>query len=319
MINRLKRRFDQYVDERPNVVIFIEKAKSWSPPGFYKIPIYEVILFIINEWKKDKLITRSKAIAFSLFLALFPAIIFLFTLLPLFTFVQDYTDALSDQFKEVIPTSAHTYIFSIINDLTSIKRGGLQSLGVVLALFFSSNGMMTLMSGFDKSYVGAFLPRVWWKKRLIAIVLTIILFFLLIISILVIVISDKVLDQLNVWIQMPNFLLNLLLNVKWLVSILLVYSGFSAIYKFGPSTFYNVPFINVGSILATIASLATSSGFSYFINSFGRYNEIYGSLGALIITMIWFQLNSMILLLGFEINAGLMVKAYMRRTQRLQN
>ncbi|MGB4959626.1 MAG: YhjD/YihY/BrkB family envelope integrity protein, partial [Saprospiraceae bacterium] len=129
-----------------------EWSKVTSPRGFSGITLYDVGTFLMAELKKDSLTTRANSVSFSLFLSIFPAIIFLFTLLPLFPVVQDYSLMMSDQLKGVIPQNAHDYIFSIINDITSIKRDGLLSIGAVLALLFSSNGMLSLMAGFDKAY-----------------------------------------------------------------------------------------------------------------------------------------------------------------------
>lgn len=215
---------------------------------------------------------------------------------------------LSDNLRGVIPKSAHDYIFGIINDITSIKRDGLLSLGAGLALFFSSNGMLTLMSGFDKAYNDTFKPRSWWQTRLIAIALTIVLSLLLIVSLVMMVVEGKVMNFLAEAYSIPNVVLVLVSSFNYLFSIFMVYTGISLIYTFGPSMHRRIPFINVGSVIATVLSLLTSLGFSYFINNFGRYNEVYGSIGALMVVMIWIQLNSFILLLGFELNASLAIK-----------
>jgi membrane protein len=262
---------------------------------------------LIKETQKDNLTTRANSISFSLFLSIFPAIIFIFTLLPLFAFVKDYTSMLSDQLQGVIPQSAHDYIFSIINDITSIERDGLLSFGAFASLFFSSNGMLTLMSGFDKAYNKAFKPRHWFKSRLIAIGLTVILSLLLVISLLMLVVETSVKAYLKAHLEFSDVFLATFTILNWIFSIALVYTGISLIYALGPSMHRRIPFINVGSVIATILSLATSLGFSYFINNFGKYNEIYGSIGALLVMLVWIQLNSFILLVGFELNASVAI------------
>lgn len=285
----------------------IQWTKSVSPPGFSGVPLYDVLRFVIIETQKDNLTTRANSISFSLFLSVFPAIIFIFTLLPLFTFVQDYTTILSTKLATVLPKTSHDYIFSVVDDIVSIKRDGLLSLGAIGALFFSSNGMLTLMSGFDKAYHHSFKPRVWWKSRLVAIGLTVVLTLLLIVSLMMMVLEGVLLDYIENVFHVSSFFLFGLSVFNWLFSIFLVYTGISLIYHFGPSMHRRIPFINVGSVIATIMSLTTSLGFSYFINNFGRYNEIYGSIGALIVMMIWIQVNSFILLVGFEMNASVIV------------
>lgn len=291
-------------------------ARVYSPPGFSGVTIHEVLTFVIEETQKDNLTTRANSISFSLFLSIFPAIIFLFTLLPLFPVVQDYTSMLSEQLVGVIPKNAHDYVFAIIYDITAIKRDGLLSLGAVLALFFSSNGMMTLMSGFDKAYNDTFKPRAWWKTRLIALALTVVLSLLLILSLIMMVVEGKVMTYLRNVYHISDGLLTTVSIFNWTFSIFMIYTGISLIYAFGPSMHRRISFINVGSIIATVLSLLTSLGFSYFINNFGRYNEIYGSIGALIVMMIWIQFNSFIMLVGFELNASLAVHRTLRYLQR---
>ena len=306
MIVRKKSLKQQFYD-LPFVQKTIAWSKVYSPTGFSGMTIYEVVTFVIEEIQKDSISTRANSIAFSLFMSIFPAIIFLFTLLPLFTIVQDYTAMLSDQLQGVIPQSAHDYIFSIITDITSIKRDGLLSLGAILALFFSSNGMLTLMSGFDKAYHQTFKPRHWIKTRLIALALTIVLSLLLIVSLIMMVVESKVIEYLKTELLIADSLLISVSIFNWLFAVFMVYTGISITYTYGPSMYRRIPFINVGSLLATFLSLLTSLGFSYFINNFGRYNEIYGSIGALIVMMVWIQFNCLILLIGFELNASIAV------------
>ena len=297
-------------------VPFVRRILSWSrrysPPGFSGISLFDTIHFLVQEVKKDNLTTRANSVAYSLFLSIFPATIFIFALLPLFPIVKDYTVLLSDQLRGVIPKSAHDYIFSIIYDITSIHRDGLLSAGALLALYFSSNGMETLMSGFDKAYHHTFKPRPWYKRRLVAIMLTVVLTILLIVSLIMVVLEDRAIEWLRHGYQLPEMALFLIAILNGLFAIVFVYTGISLIYTFGPSMHRRIPFINVGSIIATFLSLATSLAFSYFINNFGRYNELYGSIGALMVVLVWIQLNSFIILVGFELNASISVHKSIR-------
>ncbi len=309
-------KYKEYVLNIPVVASLIRWSKEYSPPGFGGVTIYQFISFVVQELKQDNITTRANSVAFSLFISIFPAIIFLFTLLPLFTVVQDYTMMLSKQLEGVIPENVHLYIFSIINDITSIKRDGLLSLGAVLALYFSSNGMLTLMSGFDKSYNDVFRRRPQWKSRLIALGLTLVLLLLLIVSLIITVVERKLMHWLSVEFAIPDSLLSITSFINWFISIMLIYTGISLIFTFGPSMYRRINFINIGAIVATVFTLLASLGFSYFINNFGRYNEIYGSIGALMVMMIWIQFNSLILLIGFELNASLVVQIYNNRSEK---
>jgi len=307
-LKRKIRNAREYIEGLPLVSKLIFWSKNYAPPGFGRVPLYHVILFILKEAKEDKLTTRANSVAYSLFLAIFPGILFLFTLLPLIPIVQDYTLMLDKNSQNLLPASTHDYLFGIIKDITSIKREGLLSLGVFLALFFSSNGMLTLMYGFDKSYENTFLYRSYLKKRLIALALTLVLILLFIIVLVVLVLGDQILQWIDNSFNIPVTLLFLTSTLfRWVLGIALIYTGISLIYRYGPSMYRKTRFINLGAIMATFLFIGITFIFSFAINKFGRYNELYGSLGALIVTMVWFQINAFILLVGFELNASIAV------------
>lgn len=298
----------EYIKNLPLISKIVFWSKNYTPPGFGRVPLYHVILFILKEAKEDKLTTRANSVAYSLFLAIFPGILFMFTLLPLIPIVQDYTLMLDKNSQNLLPSSTHDYLFGIIRDITSIKREGLLSLGAFLALFFSSNGMLTLMSGFDKSYENTFSRRSYIKKRLIALALTLVLSLLFIVVLLVLVLGDQILHWIDSRFNIPVTLLFLTSSMfRWILGITVIYTGISLIYRYGPSMYRKTSFVNLGAIMATFLFIAITFMFSFAINKFGRYNELYGSIGALIVTMVWFQINAFILLVGFELNASIAV------------
>ena len=306
----MKKYFEQLIFKMTHLPVLgriLQWSKSYSPPGFKGVAVYDVIQFIIDEANKDNITNRANSVAYSIFLAIFPAIIFLFTLLPLMPFIQDYTLIFSEYLEGLVPADAHVYLMEIIYDITSKRREGLLSLGVFLALFFSSNGMLTLMSGFDKTYHITFRTRNYFIKRLVAINLTLILTVLLIVSFFLVILGDSVFYWLYDTVHLPSGSLVILKFIKWFIAVSLVYTGVSIIYRYGPSMYKKIPFINIGSIVATALFLLSSIAFSYFINNFGRYNEIYGSIGALIVVLIWLQINAFIILVCFELNASVAV------------
>lgn len=289
----------------------LKQILAWSQktaiPGFSGVPIFNIVVFIYNEAMRDNITTRANAIAFSLFLAIFPAIITLFTLLPLMPFTTDYVALISSSLEDIIPTDAHNYLIDLITSITAVSREGLFSLGFILAVYFASSGMLTLMDGFDKSYKEVYKSRSWLRKRLVAINLMLILSTILIFSFVLVIVGNIALDQVVNYFNISLGLDIFLTILRWAVALLLIYSMITLIYRYGPSMFKRTPFINPGSILATVLSLLTSLGFSYFVNNFGRYNEIYGSIGALIVIMIWIQINAFVILIGYELNASIAV------------
>ena len=297
-----------WITQLPILKHLLKWSKSYALPGFSGVPSFYIAKFIFEEAEKDNLTMRANSIAFSLFISIFPAIIFLFTLLPHIPMVQDYVVIIDRNLKNVLPTNAHLYISQIIADITSIKRSGLLSFGFFLSILFASNGMITLMSGFDKSYNQVFSSRSFIKKRLIALGLTLVLSLLFIVVIIMVVVSGSFLTWLSSHYKINDFLLLLFsTGVRYILGILLIYTGISLIYQYGPSLFRKFPFINVGAITSSILFIIGTWLFSFFINNFGKYNEIYGSIGALIVIMIWFQVTSFILLVGFELNASVAV------------
>jgi len=294
------------LDKLPIIDTILKLTKKYSLPGFSGVPIYNVVKFIYNEAMKDDIVTRANSIAFNFFLSLFPAIIFLFTLLPMLPITADYITVFKNSTVDFIPEQAHEYLFSVIEGVSSIKRGGLQSLGFIFAMIFSSSGMLTLMYGFNKSYERVFKKRSYMKSRLVAMFLTILLGSIFLVSMLLIIFGQPllflVIEKLNIEHSAP------VVNIfKWLISFGVIYLGITSIYRFGSAMKKKIAWLNTGAVLATTLSIMSSLVFSFFINNFGRYNEIYGSIGALIVLLLWIQINAFVVLVGFELNAGIAV------------
>ena len=296
-----------YWDDFPLVDDFIDFLKRYALPGFQGVSFYTVLSFIYREIMRNDIITRANSVAFSIFLSLFPTIIFFFTLIPLFPVSADYLSILRESTENIFPKEAHNYLFSMVEEVVSIKRGGLQSLGFLLAMFFSSSGMLELMNGFEKSYEHAFKKRNFLKKRGIALLLVITHASIMFLTMLLLVFGQGFIDQFIVIEQNQQVIPFLLFVGKWLLMLFLVYFAVTTIYRYGPSLKERVNWLNPGSILATILTILVSIGFSIVINNFGKYNEIYGSIGALLVFLIWLQINALIILIGFELNASIMV------------
>jgi membrane protein len=293
---------------------WVKGTLDWSKtrvlPGTGGVTFFEIGKFIWEESKKEGLTTRANSIAFSLFLGIFPFIIFLFTLLPYLPITEDYTLALSNSTKNVLPKNAHAYLMEIIHDITMIKRGGLLSIGFLFALYFASNGVLSLMKGFDKSYKEHFAQRSIWFKRLIALLIVIVLGAIAAGSISFFVFSRYVFALLDgaVNTTRDDKIFYFIYDFLKVISVIgLVIIAVNSIYYFGPSFRKKLPFFNIGSLVASSLILISSLVFAFFINNFGKFNEVYGSIGALIVILLWIKINSFILLVGFELNAAIAV------------
>lgn len=281
--------------------------------GLSGIPFYNLVLFIYDEINEDTLVTRSNSMAFSFFLAIFPGLIMLISLLPYFPISLDFFGTLQTSIQQIMPGQAGDMIFSTVKDIATIPRQGVLSFGFVLAIWFASNGMMSMMRGLEKDYPTTFKQRTSFRKRLISIQLTVLVAFVLVASMLLIIMGNTILDFVFHYIQVALIVEFAFSALRWLVVLLLFYTTFSTIYRFGSSAWRPISFFNPGAMLGTVLSVIISWGFSFYVDNFGSYNKLYGSIGTLIVLMIWIQLNCLILLLGFELNAGIAVLRDRRR------
>lgn len=268
------------------------------------MPIYDVADFFFTGIQRGAIKTRASSLAFSFFLALFPAIIFLFSLIP-YVPVDNFQDQLLELIKNLLPTNAYEATRATIEDIIKHQRGGLLSVGFFLALYFTSNGFMALMKGFNTSYHVSE-SRKPWQRRRAALVLTFILSVLLIIATVLIIFGEIATKYLvHHHILKTKTQVGFLLVSKWMVVMALFFFAISFLYYYAPSVKKRWRFISAGSTFATVMSLLSSVGFAYFVNNFGQYNKLYGSIGTLIVIMLWIYFISLILILGFELNASI--------------
>jgi membrane protein len=294
----------------------VDWSKNHSLPGFARIPIYNIADFINTELKKDALMTRANSMAFSFFLSIFPTTIVLFTILAYTPLYAQFSSALLDYINSIMPGNAGKMVFSTITDIATIQRGSLLSIGFLLALWFSSNGMISMMKGFEKNHEDSFLRRTGWQKRLIAVRLTFLLGLILIGSVVIIAAGNKILNAVFGLFELNFFAQWLIYIFKWLVLLLVLYSGITMIYREAGGIKRGLPFINPGAILATALSILASIGFSFYVDNFNAYNKVYGSIGTLIVLLIWLQMNCFTLLAGFELNASIVVNRDRRKKLR---
>ena len=290
----------------PLVARIVERSKHTSLLGFEGLPIYTVLDFFFKEIQKEHLNTKSTSLAFSFFLAIFPATIFLFTLIPYIP-INNFQDQLLNILAQVLPATAFEAVQTTLTDIIKNQNGGLLTFGFIAALFFSSNGIMALMRNFNKASL-MLDKRPAWKKRRTAILLTFVISIMLIIGVSLIVAGNYIISILEQYeIFKGAFIRYSLVALNWIIILLLFFSIISTLYYFAPAATKKFKFISAGSSLATLLSIGSSSGFAFYVNNFNSYNKIYGSIGTLIVIMIWLYLNSMILLIGFELNASIKI------------
>lgn len=203
---------------------------------------------------------------------------------------------------DVIP--AHTYNKSVIQFVDEIINGskiGLISFTFLISLFFASNAVMGLMRSFNKDYIG-FKKIKGLKKRWNAIKLTMLLFSLLLMFLVLLLVQNNILNMLGIKDETTK---ELILYAKWILMIVLIFYTYGFIYKYAPSTFKRWKLVSPGAVIATFLSIIATIGFSSFVNSFGRYNILYGSIGTVMVIMIMIFINSLAVLIGFEFNLSI--------------
>ena len=286
---------------------FIEWTKHCILPGFSSLPLYTVAAFFFKEIGKDELLNKSSSLAYNFMLAIFPAIIFLFTLIP-FVPIHDFQDQLLSIIQLLLPSNAYIAFEATLKDIVKNQNGGLLSFGFFSAIFFATNGVVNLMKAFNRSSL-IVETRGWLRKRLVALVLTFAIVVSIIVCIGALAASDYLRDYLQLHLHFKHNVIvdNAILLVKWIFLVGLYFINISILYRYGPSHTKKWRLFSSGAFLATILAFLTIWGFTFYINHFASYNKIYGSIGTLIVIMIWLYLNSLILLVGFELNASIQV------------
>ncbi len=288
------------------VLYFLQFTKKITIPGFDGLPLYDVARFFFKGIFQGSLTARASSIAFSFFLAIFPMIIVFFTLIP-FIPVKDFQDAVLNFINNIVPDQAEALIQSTLIDIIQRPRGQLLSLTFILAVVFATNGFDSIIEAFNKTY-HTIESRSWIKQKLISILLFFIISFILIISILLLTTSSLFFDFLvEKKILTSMITVYMLLFGKWIILIAMFFFTISFIYYLGPAKSSKFRFISAGSSLATLLTLITTVGFNFYVQNFSSYNALYGSIGTLLIVLIWIYFNAIILLIGFELNTSIHV------------
>ena len=284
--------------------MFIEWTKACVLPGFSPLPLYTVATFFFREIGKEALVNKASSLAYNFMLAIFPGIIFLFTLIPYIPKRIGFQEQLMSLLALVLPNNAFLAFEATINDIVNIQNGSLLSLGFLLSLFFATNGVHNLMMAFNKSSL-IVETRSLLKRRLVALVLTVVMVLSMIVCIAAMTVGELVINYLKDEIDYEgSFTIYLIQFIRWALLGFLYFVNVSILYRYGPAHAKKWKFFSAGSWLATILAFLTIWGFSFYINNFSTYNKLYGSIGTLMVVMIWLYLNSLILLVGFELNAS---------------
>jgi membrane protein len=299
-------KFENFLANLKPVAFLTHKSKTMILPGFHGLCLYDVMKSFVGQVNRLGLRDRASAIAFNFIMAIPAAAIFIFTLIPYFPIAKNMQDELFKFIQEVLPnTESRALIMTTMLDLFNKQKTGLLSIGFILALFYSSNAMLGIIRTFDRSLTEK-RKKSFMQKRLRAIKLTVVLIVLIIITILLCIGQGALFASFLHWVglssKQKNFWTDLL---RWLIVVMLFFFAVAYIYKYAPSIPKRWKLWSPGAVFATFLIVLTTWLFSIWAQHFSSYNRIYGSIGALLIIMLLIFINSLMLLIGYELNISI--------------
>ena len=270
------------------------------------LSLYRIVSLYLSGLVNGTIAARAESIAYSFFMAVFPAVVFIFSIIPYIP-IEGLQETLMQVIEEALPPNTWDTVASTVNDIVNIKRGGLLSISFVGVIFFTTNGINGLIANFKTSY-----NKITMRPYLNQYRVSLNLLFMLIVILLVtvaLIITIKIFwsnlgDREFLGIEVTSIIAfgkYLLIGFAMLLSV-------SLIFYFGPKH-KGLPFFSPGAILSTVLILVSSYVFAFYINNFAQYNRLYGSIGAVLIFMFWLFINAFLLLVGFELNAAIVKSA----------
>ena len=273
-------------------------------PGFGGVPLYDVLVYFIRGFTQVNLIDRAASVAFNVFLALFPMILFLFTLIPYLP-LQGITTEIMDALQRILPPGTYESVASTINEIMSIEHGGLMSIGLLMAFYFSTSAVSSFFRGFnmgDKEF--GQIP--FLKLQFFSILVMLMFVVLLLLSIVMITKGGYLLtiifSKIHLYSSFEVFLINL---ARWLIVIFALMVAISLLYYFGNPHSKRFKLFTPGTFLFTGLFIVGTVLFNFYISNISTYNILYGSIGCLIIFVMWIYFNCILILIGYELNKSI--------------
>jgi len=295
----------QFIASLPLVRAVIRGSKRLRPMGFEGVSLYDVTLFFMQQAGKGKLKERAAAISFNFILALPPGCIFLFSLVPLFPIADQFYHEVNSFVRDLTPNEAtRAIVEDFLNDFFKRPKNSLLSIGFLTSVFFSSNAMLGIIHSFNQSIhekeSTAFLAYRWKAIRL-----TFVIIFIFVASMLLLITQGQLFNWVLSMLEIENELIKwLIIILRWIVIIGLFFYSIAFIYRHAPSVEKKWKLISPGSIVASALIILFTFIFSFWINNFAAYT-IYGSIGTILILMIFINSISLVLLIGFELNVSI--------------
>ena len=285
----------------PVVGELVQALELVKLPGTNDFSFYSLIEMYILGIIRGAFSARAGSISFSFFMALFPFLLFVLNLIPFVPFIN-FDGVLLEFIEALLPKETHVFFSSIFEDIQGKPRGGLLSSVFILSIFLTANGVNAIFASFEESY-HVDLTRNFFKQYLISVGVGILLAFLLLIAVAVFILFELYFLR-NLQDLIPN-------TVNWIrvgqifFFILLAYFSIAVLYFFGTVEGKKTRFFSPGAFMTTFLLITSTYLFGIYVDRFSNYNQLYGSIGALLLLMLYIWINSTLLLLGFELNATL--------------
>jgi membrane protein len=278
------------------LVTFTKAIKLSSLEG---MSLYDILEMYITGIFKGAFSYRASSIAFSFFMALFPFALFILNLIP-FIPLENFQEDFLHFIDNGVPPNTYYAIEAIVKDIMETSHQGLLSSGFILSILLMTNGVNAILGGFEMS-THITITRTFFRQYLVSLAISLVLSFILIITVAAIVIAEVVIQKMNIYVYFTNVTL-----IEWSrygFIILMILITTSILYKFGAKETSKISFISYGAVFTTVLIILSSYVFGIYVEKFARYNELYGSIGTLLVLMFYIWINCMVLLLGFELNA----------------
>lgn len=294
--------YEERLSKIPVVRWFVRVFKHIKVPGLEGMSLYEVLEMYVIGIVQGALTSRAGAVAFSFFMALFPFALFVLTLIP-YVPIEGFQADFMRFINQALPPQTSDAVDAVLNDIANNRYGGLLSFGFILSMFLMTNGINSLFGGFEYTY-HKLQTRSIIRQYLVSLAVSLILALLLFLTVGVIIYLEIAINNLvkqgyvsdNLfWIQAG----------KYLIVFLMLLITVAMFYYLGTKEGRKISFFSPGAFLTTLLILVNFQIFAIYVKRFAQYNELYGSIGTLLIVMLFIWLNSIILLLGFELNAAM--------------
>jgi membrane protein len=260
----------------------------------------ELLKRTFRQFSQDDMSTYASALAYRALFSLFPFLLFLIAILSFFD-LQNFFDWLRDQAAMLLPGQAMDVVNPVIDQMQQ-EKSGLLSVGILLAVWSASVGVRSLMNAMNKAY-DVEEGRPGWKLYLLSVLYTVGLAVILLVAAGLMVTGPQVMEWLASQVGLRDIVVTLWTWLRWPVVVVLMMLVVAVLYYVTPDVEQKFRFITPGSVLAVVVWIAASVGFGLYVANFGNYDATYGSVGAVIVLLLYFYISSAVLLLGAEMNA----------------